>query len=91
MKHIFTKPYNFEGKEYTELELELDSLTGRDVSSVKRQWAGEGNFSAMPSTDSDFCIMIAAKAAKKPVEFFYSLPAKEYAKLAQAVSNFLLG
>lgn len=90
MKHVFAKPFTFEGKEYKEVTLDLEGLTGHDISAAKREWAAAGNFSAIPVTDSDFCASIAARASKLPVEFFYALPAGEYAKLTQSVSNFLL-
>jgi hypothetical protein len=90
MKHVFDKPVTFEGTEYTELEMNLDSLTGKDISQAKRLWAGAGNFSPVPAADMDFCAALAAQASKQPLEFFEALPAKEYTKLTQAVSNFLL-
>lgn len=88
-KHVLAKEFKFEDQKITEIDLDLDSLTGRDISEVKRQWAAEGNFSPMPSTDVDFCAMLAAKASKLPIDLIQSLPAKEYTKVAQAVSNFL--
>lgn len=88
-KYVLSAPFKFEDQEITELNLDLESLTGRDISIVKREWAGLGNFSPMPSTDVDFCAMLAAKASKQPFEIIESLPAKEYTKLAQEVSNFL--
>ena len=39
MKYILSKEYEFEGQKYTEIELNLDVLTGKDVSAVKREWA----------------------------------------------------
>lgn len=90
MKHVFSKPFEFEGKEYKEIDIKLDALTGRDISVAKREWAGDGNFSPVPASDQDFCVAVAAKASKLPIEFFYALPAREYTKLTQAVSNFLL-
>lgn len=90
MKHIFKKPYMFDGTEYTELEIPLDDLTGQDLSAAKREWAAAGNFSPVPISDADFCATVAAKACKLQVEFFYGLPAREYSKLTLAVSNFLM-
>lgn len=43
MKYILSKEYEFEGQKYTEIELNLDVLTGKDVSAVKREWARAGN------------------------------------------------
>lgn len=90
MKHEFQKPYTFEDKEYTEINLDLDGLTGRDISEAKKVWTSEGGFAVIPAVDSDFCAAVAARAAKLPLEFFLGLPAKEYTKITQAVSNFLI-
>ena len=83
MKYILSKEYEFEGQKYTEIELNLDVLTGKDVSAVKREWARAGNISPLVAVDTDFCVYLAAKAAK--------LPAKDYCAIGQEVSNFLLG
>lgn len=88
--HRFSKPVTFEGQEIEELRMYLDGLTGRDISQVKSQWAAAGNFSPMAAADMTFCIMLACKAAKQPLELADVLPAKEYVKVQQEVSNFLL-
>jgi hypothetical protein len=90
MEHVFKKPFTFEGKTYDSITLDLESLSGADISAVKKQFAAGGNFSPIPATDSDFCILLAARLAKQPVEFFNALPAREYCAIAQGVSNFLL-
>lgn len=79
MKYILFKEYEFEGQKYTELELDLDVLSGKDGSAVKREWSRLGNFSPLVSADLDFCSFLAAKAAK------------DYCGVAQEVGNFLLG
>lgn len=84
----FDKPEEFEGQSYDSIALELDGLTGRDMSQVKSQWAKAGHFSVMPIADVDFCIMVAQKASILPLEFFESLSAKSYMKVAQEVTNF---
>ena len=91
MKYEFSKPYKFEGKEYKTIEIPLEEMTGADFAACKRSWAKEGNFSALPAMDSEFAARVAAKLAKQPVEFFEAMPAGDYCKITQAVSNFLLG
>lgn len=91
MKHQLSKEYEFDGQKYSEIDLDLEALTGKDVSAAKREWVRQGNFSTMVSVDVDFCAFMAAKAAKKPFEFMSGLPAKDYCAIAQEVSNFLLG
>lgn len=90
MKFTFQKPYTFEGKEYTEIDCNLEGITGKDVSIAKREWAQQGNYSAIVTIDIDFCAYVAARSANLPYEFVEGLPAKEYCRLAQMVSNFLL-
>lgn len=89
-KYVLSKEYEFEGQKYTEVEINLDALTGRDVSAAKREWSRLGNFSPLMASDTDFCAFLAAKAAKLPYEFMSGLPAKDYCGIAQEVSNFLL-
>ena len=90
MKYQFKKPYEFEEVTYTEIEFDLDALTGCDISDAKRQWAAAGNFSPLPTTDSDFCAFVLARVTKKPLEFFTEMPARDYCSITQQVSNFLM-
>ena len=91
MKYVFSKPYEFEGKTFNDIDLALDSLKGSDISAVKKQFAAGGNFAVFPTVDTDFCILLAARLAKQPVEFFNEMPAPDYCSIAQQVSNFLIG
>lgn len=91
MKHVFSKPINFEDEpEIKEIEIDLDSINGYDISEVKKQFSAAGNFSPILATDTDFCIMMAARKSGKPIEFFKELPGKDYLAIAQGVQNFLL-
>jgi hypothetical protein len=91
MHYDFVTPFEFEGKQYTGLDFDLDKLKGSDIAAVKKQYAGAGNFAAIPTADSEFCAMILARVTKQPLEFFQELPAKDYCALTQRVSNFFLG
>ena len=86
----FTRPYYFEGETYNGLSIPIENFTGRQFAEVKRSWAKEGNFSAVPALDTEFCIRCAATLAKQPIEFFEGMHAGDYCKVAQAVSSFLL-
>lgn len=86
----FKNPVTFEENTVESIELDLDSLTGRDMSQIKSEWAQAGKFSPVPATDLDFCIMVAARASKQPIEFFEQLKSREWLKVAQEVSNFLM-
>ena len=92
MKIPFSKPYNFEGKEYKDLEIDFDAITGREVSQAKRDFFRAGNFASsnVLQADVDFCVYLAAKAAKLPIEFMEGLPAKDYLAVSTMTASFLL-
>lgn len=90
-EHVFVQPVEFEGSSYESIEMNLDGMTGRDISKAKSQWAQAGNFSPVPATDLDFCALVACESAGLPKEFAEALPAREYLAITQKVSNFLLG
>lgn len=90
-KIVFRKPFTFEGKEYKELTLDLDSLTGKDIinASTEARLLEQENFSLVLELSKAFQAVIAAKAAKVPVEMLLSLPAKEFSNITLLVENFL--
>jgi hypothetical protein len=90
MEYVFSKPYEFEGKEYKTIEFDLDSLKGSDIAAAKKQFSNAGNYSAVPAADSEFCALILSRVTKQPLEFFTEMPAKDYCSITQTVSNFLL-
>jgi hypothetical protein len=90
----FKKPYKFEGKEYTELDLSgLDNLSASDMIAVdnymKRTAATAVN--VMPEVSIEYACVFASKATQLPVEFFTSLPPKEAMKVKNRVMGFLFG
>jgi hypothetical protein len=90
IEHTFSVPVNFESEIYEKIEIDLNKLTGRDMSIAKSDWAKGGNFSHSPSVDPVFCNIVACKAAGMPSEFADYWPGKDYMKIGQEVSNFLL-
>lgn len=42
MKIELSKPYSFDGVEFTAVEMDLDALTGRDVSAAKKRMDASG-------------------------------------------------
>lgn len=87
----FKKPYTFDGNEYKEINIDLDSLTGADLLRVGKQYKKEGNSSPMKTLDETYHVMVAAKASGQKVEFFENLPAPEFVKVTTEVMAFLTG
>ena len=86
-----SKPHNFEGAEYTEIDMDLDSLTGNDIEEAQRLVTLEKKGgSVMPEFNKAYCAQIAAQSSKQPVELIRSLPVRDYNKVTSEVQDFLL-
>lgn len=89
----FRKPYMFEGKEYTELDLScLEDMTAADMIAIENQYdRRHPGINVMPEVKIGYAIMMAARAAKLPIEFFDMIPQKEAVKVKNRVMGFLFG
>jgi len=90
----FGKPYKFGGQEYTEVDLSgLEDVTARVLENVGKIAAKKnpGTNPALQEMSLTFCIYLAQRVAKLPLEFFTGLPAKEAIKLKTIVTGFLYG
>ncbi len=84
----FSKPYEFEGKEFKEVDLSgVKELKVKDLGQIDMQFASGGNFAVMNEMSITYACMVAAKASSKPYEFFENLPARE----GIAIKNLVVG
>lgn len=88
----FKKPYVFDRKEYTEVDLsDLENTTAADLSAVNKILNKTGTMSPVPEMSMDFAIHMAARVAHLPVEFFQRMPSREAIRLKNIVTGFLYG
>jgi hypothetical protein len=96
----FKKPFKFEGKEYTEVDLSaMEDWTGDDLIRLTKKYnklsGGEGDGSPtsviLPESDIEYDMFVAAEATGLPLEFFHTLPAREIGTLKTLVIGFFLG
>ena len=89
----FNKPYHFEGKEYTEIDLTcMEDLTGADMIAINKiMQRTSAGIDVMPEVSVEYAFHFAARAAKLPLEFFTNLPTKESMKVKNRVMGFLFG
>lgn len=88
----FKKPYWFEKKEYTEVDLSnLENMTAADMVAVETQYGKRNPGGAMPELKMEYALMMAARAAEQPLEFFYGLPLGEAVKVKNKITGFLFG
>lgn len=87
----FTKPYTFEGEEYTEIDLSgCDELTGNDAAKAEKIMLAKGDTNMFPEMSSTYAFIIASLGTGKPVEFFTGLPLKDSTKVKNRVRNCFL-
>ena len=89
MQVKFKKEYDFEGKKYGAVELDLENLTGKDLIDVERNCRAMGDASLAITLSTQFHLLVAGKASKLPVEFFYQLNIGDASKVAATVQGFL--
>lgn len=89
---VFNKPYYFEDKEYTKVDLRgLDNLTAADMIAANKVLDRTGSFTFLPEMSLEYACIIAAKATNLPVEFFKGLHPKEAVKVKNRITAFFYG
>ena len=90
MKVIFQKPFNFEGKEYKEVDLSnIENLATKDLIEADKIFNNTGQVALMNEMATGYTCIIASKATELPIEFFENLPAREGLKVKNKVMGFL--
>ena len=86
-----SKPVTWEDIEYDALFLNLEDLTGNDLLQAEKEFTSEGGTAPVAELSKAYLAIVAAKAARVPVELIKGLPAKEFSQVTLLVQNFLLG
>lgn len=90
MNITFDKPFEFEGKTFEGLDLNLDSLTGQHLIDATTEARALGDKSPVMELSKTYQAVLAAKAAQTSTDMIIALPAKEFSRVTLAVANFLL-
>lgn len=89
MEYKFEKPYEFEGKIYEKLDIDLDRINGMVLTKSRKKLTDAKLFSLIPTSDPAFYAFILAEICSLPIEFFSLMPGRDFLKITAAVSNFL--
>lgn len=92
-KHVvvFKKPYKFEGKAYTRVDLSrLEEITAEDLAKAEKLAAGENVVAVQQELTLNYCMFVAQIVTQRPMEFFKRLPAHEAIRVKYVVLNFLM-
>ena len=78
--------------EYTELNIDLESLTGTDMikANAKLRKAGVNIDDLMPVLNMEYQVLLAAKAANVPKEVIEQADARDFLTITMEVQSFLL-
>ena len=87
MKITLSQPVNYKNSQLSELDLELDALTGQDLIDIESSFTAQGKTVQMFS--QGYFAAIAAKASHLPPEVIKSLPVKDFMKITNQVIFFL--
>lgn len=87
MEYKFEKPYEFEGKIYEKLDVDLDRITGETVIKGMRKAAKALQRSELSPVEPAFYIL--TDICDLPDEFFLRMPGRDYIKLSAIIPNFL--
>lgn len=88
------RPILFDGQSVDSIVLDFESLTGVDIEQAETQFTAENPQNAattpMKEMSKGFQAIVAAKAAKKPVDFIRQLSAPDYSKVTAQTMVFLM-
>ena len=85
-----SKEVEFEGKKYTELSMDYDKLTGRDIMSAEKE-ASVVAGRPVVDVDKTYQAVLAAKASGVVSDMIFNLPAKDFVSVVGTAQDFLLG
>lgn len=88
---LFNKPYIFEKKEYTSVDLSgLKNISGADMAWVNRQLTTAGIIIPINAELSiEYACYMAARITAMPVEFYMGMPAPLVIKIKNRIANFI--
>lgn len=88
----FGRPYTFDEEVYNEIDLSgIENITAADMIAAQKVMSKGGAIEVLPEMSMQYACVIAARVAKKPIEFFTGLPAKDAIRLKNIVTGFIFG
>lgn len=88
--HVFKKPFEYEGRTYTELTLDFEGLTGRDMLAIENEMQAMSQYALAPEISASFQCKMAARAAGIGSDVLEAMPLKDFNKITGAARRFLL-
>ena len=88
----FKKPFEYEGRKFTELKFDFNSLTGADSINIEAELQAKGIAIFAPAFSAPYLVRMCARACTEKVDykFFESMRLKDYVTIRSKARNFLL-
>lgn len=91
MKTIEIKPRIFDGKEIKEIELDLDSITGKVLLDSEKEFTMGQNINlGVLQNNMAFATIVASKVSNVDIDFIKALPAPKFNEVIMTVQGFLI-
>ena len=91
MKIELTKPLRYKDTDIQTLDLDLESLTGRDLIDAENALKARGQNIAAWDFSRSYLLSVAAKSAHMPAEVLEGLNASDFTRMILETSAFLGG
>ena len=91
MKIELSRPIKYRENELSELEIDLERLTGYELLDAEEELRRQGITVSVWDYSRPFMIQLASRAMHIPVEILKGMNAMDFMKVCNVVSGFLLG
>ena len=88
--YVLSKPFEWEDKKYTELNLDFEKLIGEDMIAIENEMAAVGEYALSPEISTSYLSKLAAKAAGVSSDVITHLPIRDFGKVKNRSRNFLI-
>ena len=90
--HKFKKPFNYNGKDYSELAFNFDDLTGEDSLAVEAELHAKGMMLVAPTFNGEYLTRIASRACTENIgiDGFKRMRIVDFERIRSRTRNFLM-
>lgn len=88
MKYTLSEPFEFEGKTYDTIDLNIESFNGKAAGEIRRRLEDPSRVIPVAWMDDEYCSLMAAKSAGLPYEFMDAIPASDYFGIIDEIKAF---
>lgn len=85
-----SKPFEWEGKSYTEFDFDFENLKGTDMIDIENEMAINGEYAVSPEISTSYLSKLAARAAGVGSDVIENMPIKDFNAAKNRARDFLI-